>query len=258
MTTGKVFWDAGVWSLMIELTILLVGMLTANMLRRLIKPLRQSLIPSAVLGGFLILFGNLAYQKITGSSLFNNVTMETLTYHGLGLGCVAIALKVTRKKDKKGAGVDIFNSGLTTVSSYLLQGVLGLAITLGLSYVIGNWAASGLLLPMGYGQGPGQAYNFGHIYETSLKYDQFEYGASFGLTIAAMGFVSASIGGLIYLNKMKRQGLVKPSIVNAEEMEDLSAEMVTARGEIPLSESLDKLTVQIGLVFFHLLWRVIC
>ena len=43
MTTGHNFWDAGVWSLMIELTILLVGMLTANMLRRLIKPLRQSL-----------------------------------------------------------------------------------------------------------------------------------------------------------------------------------------------------------------------
>lgn len=46
MTTGHNFWDASVWSLMIELTILLVGMLTANMLRRLIKPLRQSLIPA--------------------------------------------------------------------------------------------------------------------------------------------------------------------------------------------------------------------
>ena len=259
MTSATVaLWDLSVWSLMIELTLLLVGMLTANMLRRLIKPLRQSLIPSAVLGGFIILFGNLAFSSIFGYSLFNAVTMETLTYHGLGLGCVAVALKVTEKKDKRGAAVDVFNSGLTTVSSYLLQGVLGLGITLVLSYVIGNWAASGLLLPMGYGQGPGQAYNFGHIYETGTGYnaaagtgyDPFHYGASFGLTIAAMGFVSASIGGLIYLNSMKRKGLVKPSDINAEEVEDLSAELITTKGEIPLSESLDKLTVQIGLVFF--------
>lgn len=250
MTTGQNFWDIGVWSLMIELTILLVGMLTANMLRRIIKPLRQSLIPSAVLGGFLILFGNLAYESITGSSLFNNVTMETLTYHGLGLGCVAVALKVSEKKHTKEAGVDVFNSGLTTVSSYLFQGVLGLGITLGLSYVLGNWAASGLLLPMGYGQGPGQAYNWGHIYETATTYPAFRNGSSFGLTIAAMGFVSASIGGLVYLNSMKKKGLVKQSIVNAEEMEDLSAELITKKGEIPMSESLDKLTVQIGFVFF--------
>lgn len=78
MTTGHNFWDAGVWSLMIELTILLVGMLTANMLRRLIKPLRQSLIPSSVLGGFLILFANMAYEKIVGAPVFSKVTMETL------------------------------------------------------------------------------------------------------------------------------------------------------------------------------------
>lgn len=258
MTSGQNFWDASVWSLMIELTLLLVGMLTANMLRRLNKPLRQSLIPSAVLGGFIILLGNLGYESLFGSSLFNTVTMETLTYHGLGLGCVAVALKVTEKKDKRGAAVDVFNSGLTTVSAYLLQGVLGLGITLGLSYVIGNWAASGLLLPMGYGQGPGQAYNFGHIYETGTGYDAalgtgyepFQYGASFGLTIAAMGFVAASIGGLIYMNSMKRKGLVRTSDINAEEVEDLSAELITTKGEIPLSESLDKLTVQIGLVFF--------
>lgn len=262
MTGGQNFWDPNVWALMIELTILLVGMLTANMLRRLIKPLRQSLIPSAVLGGFLILFANLAYEKITGTSLFTKVTMETLTYHGLGLGFVALALKVNDKKHNRNARRDIFNCGLTTVSSYLMQGLLGLAITLGLFYVLGNWASSGLLLPMGYGQGPGQAYNWGHIYATATTYPAFENGSSFGLTIAAMGFISASLGGVIYLNMIKRKGRVKSNTVNAEEVEDLSADMVTKKGEIPMTESLDKLTVQIGLVFFtymaaYVLMRVI-
>ena len=250
MTGGQSFWDPNVWTLMIELTILLVGMLTANMLRRLIKPLRQSLIPSAVLGGFLILFANLGYEKITGAPLFTTVTMETLTYHGLGLGFVAVALKVSDKKHNKNARRDIFNSGLTTVSSYLLQGLLGLAITLGLSYVLGNWASSGLLLPMGFGQGPGQAYNWGHIYATATDYPAFENGSSFGLTIAAMGFVSAALGGVIYLNILKRKGRIKHSGVNADEVEDLTAHMVTKKGEIPMTESLDKLTVQVGLVFF--------
>ena len=163
MTTGHNFWDPGVWSLMIELTILLVSMLTANMLRRLIKPLRQSLIPSSVLGGFLILFANIAYEKITGVSLFNKVTMETLTYHGLGLGFVAMALRSNKREKNKKSNIAVFDAGVTTVSSYLLQGILGLSITIGLFYLIGNWPVSGLLLPMGFGQGPGQAYNWGHV-----------------------------------------------------------------------------------------------
>ncbi len=249
MTTGQNFWDSSVWSMMIEFTIVLVGMLTANMLRRLVKPLRQSLIPSSVLGGFLILIANLVYKHITGDSMFTKVTMETLTYHGLGLGFVAVALRQSEREKNKKANTDVFNAGLTTVSSYLLQGLLGLAITLGLFYVIGNWAASGLLLPMGYGQGPGQAYNWGHIYETATAYPAFQYGGSFGLTIAAMGFVSSGLGGVFYLHRLKKKG-VSQSITNAEEMEDLSAESITKKGEIPLSESLDKMTVQLGLVVF--------
>ena len=203
MTTGHNFWDAGVWSLMIELTILLVGMLTANMLRRLIKPLKQSLIPSSVLGGFLILFANIAYEKIMGVSLFSKVTMETLTYHGLGLGFVAMALRSSKREKTKKSNTAVFDAGVTTVSSYLLQGILGLSITIGFFYLLGSWPVSGLLLPMGYGQGPGQAYNWGHVYETATAYAPFQYGGSFGLTIAAMGFVSAGLGGVIYLHRMK-------------------------------------------------------
>jgi len=250
MTTGHNFWDAGVWSLMIELTILLVGMLTANMLRRLIKPLRQSLIPSSVLGGFLILFANIAYEKIVGAPVFSKVTMETLTYHGLGLGFVAMALRSSKREKTKESNAAVFDAGVTTVSSYLLQGVLGLAITMGLFFVLGNWPVSGVLLPMGYGQGPGQAYNWGHVYETATGYAPFQYGGSFGLTVAAMGFVSAGLGGVVYLQRMKKKGQIQSLLLNADEMENLSAESITEKGEIPLSESLDKLTVQIGLVVF--------
>ncbi len=250
MTSGMNFWDNSTWKLMIEFTILLVGMLTANMLRRTIRPLRQSLIPSSVLGGFLVLIASSIYEKATGTPMFTKVTMETLTYHGLGLGFVALALKTSERRPELNLKVDIFNTGLTVVSSYLLQGLVGLAITLGLSYFLHNWPASGLLLPMGYGQGPGQAYNWGNIYATATNYPPFSGGASFGLTVAAMGFVSSGLGGVFYLNRMKKKGRIKQQILNADEIEDLSAEMITRKGEIPLTESLDKLTVQFGLVFF--------
>ena len=119
-------------------------------------------------------------------------------------------------------------------------------ITLCLSYLIGAFAAGGLLLPMGYGQGPGQAFNWGTNYQSLYG---FTNGASFGLTIAAMGFVSACVGGVYYLNKMRLAGDSRAMTENAESMEDLSAEQITGGNEIPISESMDKLTVQFGLVF---------
>lgn len=55
---------------------------------------------------------------------------------------------------------------------------MGLVVTIGLYYLIDSFFASGILLPMGYGQGPGQAYNWGHTYEVSYG---FTNGTSFGL-----------------------------------------------------------------------------
>jgi ESS family glutamate:Na+ symporter len=246
MVSGLNFWDAEIWSFVITITILLVGMILANTLRQLIKPLRQLMIPSSVLGGFLILFVDFIFKKITGSSMFLTSTLEALTYHGLGLGFVAMSMKSVGKQKDKNRQKDIFNTGLTTVSSYLLQGIIGLAITIGLSYVMNNFFAAGLLTPMGYGQGPGQAYNWGHNYEVNYG---FENGTSFGLAVAAMGFVSASIGGVIYLNILKRKGRYHGDMGQNIKDENLTAEIITGHNEIPLSESMDKMTVQIALVF---------
>ncbi|MBO7275598.1 MAG: hypothetical protein J6V15_04415, partial [Clostridia bacterium] len=168
--------------------------------------------------------------------------------HCLGLGFIALSLKSTDRKNSASSGTDIFNTGVTVVATYLVQALAGLALTLGLSYVIGNWNNAGLLLPMGFGQGPGQAYNWGHVYETATTYPAFETGASFGLTGAAMGFVAASIGGVIYLQVMKKQGRVRSELFE-DQTDSISAIEVCEKGEIPLTESLDKLTVQCGLVF---------
>lgn len=249
MTGQSNFWDVGVWSLVITFAILFGGMLIANLLRRVIPALRKSLIPGAVLGGFLILIVNAIFKAIFGHSMFDVETLEALTYHGLGLGFVALALRSSDKVKSPQAKKDVFNTSTVVVGTYLLQAIIGLLITISLFYLIGSYAAGGILLPMGFGQGPGQAYNWGSIYQKYTEYAAFENGSSFGLTIAAMGFISASIGGVFFLNKMRKAGDARAQIENAEEIEDLSAEMVTSKGEIPLAESLDKLTIQFGLIF---------
>ena len=232
--------------MLIHLTILLGGMMLANILRRTIKPLRQSLIPSAVLGGFIILLIDFFLKSLFKIKVFDSMTLETLTYHGLGLGVAAITLKDdgNREEKKRERGV-IFSYGAMVVSTYLLQAVVGVVITIGLFYTaLKVFPAAGLLLPMGFGQGPGQAYAWGHNYEATWG---FENGTSFGLTVAAMGFIAASVGGVFYLYRLRKKGIVKV-IDNSEEVEDLSAEQVTRSGEIPLSESMDKMTVQVALV----------
>ena len=248
MTGQSNFWDVSMWSFVITLALLFTAMLLANILRRKLRFLRQTLIPSSVLGGFLALGAGWLYRRLTGEPLFPVATLEALTYHGLGLGFVAMALRRSESSRGREQRRAVFATSTVTVGSYLLQGMLGLLITLTLHRLIGSYAAAGVLLPMGYGQGPGQAYNWGSIYQNYTAYPAFANGASFGLTVAAMGFVSASVGGVLFLNRLRKSG--DPRVAeNAEEIENLSAEDITAKGEIPLSESMDKLTVQLALCF---------
>ena len=245
MTTGMNLWDRDMWSFVLTVSLLLTAMIVAVVLRNTFSFVRRALIPSSVLGGFLLLIANYVARQVFGLSLYSTGVLEILTYHGLGLGFSALALRRTPKKTDGRSRTGAFDSGVTVVNGYLLQAILGLGITLGLSYIIGNFAASGLLLPMGYGQGPGQAYNWGHTYEISWG---FTNGTSFGLTVAAMGFVSASVGGVIHLNRLRRKGIIQGDL--GEDVKDeLSVSTFTDDNEIPLSESLDKLTVQLALVF---------
>lgn len=237
-------WDTNIWSFIVSMALLFGAMMLANMLRRSIPFLRRSLIPSSVIAGFLVLAAAGLWRLLTKTPMFDAATLEALTYHGLGLGIVAMTLQSQEKVKGKEARRDIFNTSLTTVSTYLIQAVAGLALTIVLSYLIGSWAQSGILLPMGFGQGPGQAFNWGNTFMTE---NGFENGASFGLSVAAMGFLAASIGGVIYLNVAAKKGLKRDE--NADEKEKLDLAVFTTRDEIPLSESLDKLTVQFALVF---------
>ena len=204
-----------------------------------------------MLGGGVLIIVAAIYKAITGDVMFDapifgksgTAMLEVITYHTLALGFIASTLKTSDTKLTKQRTVEIFNTGVTTVSTYLIQGIVGLGITLIAAMILtGFFPAAGVLLPFGFGQGTGQAMNYGNIYEVDYG---FIGGKSFGLTIAALGFLSASIGGVIHLNVMKKRGRLPQKTTG----DQLNNERIEEENEIPMQESIDKITVQIALVF---------
>lgn len=245
------FWDYSVWSGFNLAAVLLVSLLAANVLKKSIHFLQASLIPTSVLGGGILIVVAGLYKLATGVNMFETEffggdginTLEIITYHTLALGFIASAFKPSKTKLTKKRTVEIFNTGVTTVSTYLLQGIFGLAISIVAALIVTDFfPAAGILLPFGYGQGTGQALNYGGIFENDFG---FEGGKSFGLTIAALGFLSASIGGVIHLNIQKKLGRIK--VLHKEE-KTLRSEDIQSDDEIPMQESIDKLTIQIALI----------
>lgn len=207
--------------------------------------MRDSLIPTSVLAGGILLLISGIYRLFAGVSMFDTAffggngtaSLEVITYHTLALGFIASALKNTKSKMTAQRTVEIFNTGVTTVATYLLQAVFGLGITIVAALVTKDFfPAAGILLPFGYGQGTSQALNYGTIFENDYG---FEGGKSFGLTIAALGFLSASIGGVLHLNLLRKRRPAQENIPTADEKGETESSM---------QGSLDRLTVQAGLI----------
>lgn len=245
------FWDFSVWAWISLMAVVFGGLLLGNVLKKTIPFFRYSLIPTSVLGGIILLLFAGLYRLITGDFFFETAIfnhsgsekLEIITYHTLALGFIASAFKTNGGKLNKKRTAEIFNTGVTTVATYLIQAIFGLGITLIIALILTDFfPAAGVLLPFGYGQGTGQAMNYGNIYEIEHGFDG---GKSFGLAIAALGFLSAAIGGVIHLNIMKRRGKLK---LSTRQDGSLYTESVDANDEIPLQESIDKMTVQIALI----------
>ncbi|MGI6364314.1 MAG: sodium:glutamate symporter [Bacillota bacterium] len=229
------------WRGILQFGVLAGIMLFANALRRKIPFVRKSLMPTAVLAGFIGLI-----IRVTGLLSLDGALMEMITYHTIAIGFIALSLQIPEKNGELEKGnFTAAKSGALIVSTYLLQGIVGLAVSIGLAYTVmpDLFKAAGILLPMGYGQGPGQANNVGSTYEGL----GFVGGQSFGLSIAAMGFLVACIVGVIYLNVLKRRGKIKGG-----EAEYVSGSVTLShfqsKNEIPISESVDRFSVQFALV----------
>ncbi|MDR0897568.1 MAG: hypothetical protein LBN04_06900 [Oscillospiraceae bacterium] len=231
--------NTGLWGFMVQMGILCATLLVANLLVRKLPLIRKALMPTAVLAGLLLLI-----LKSIGLLNVRTDVLEMITYHGIAIGFIAMSMRVAAKAGdtKSGAGA---KSGALIVSCYVLQGIMGLLITLGLSYTFmpGMFQAAGILLPMGYGQGPGQANNVGSTYEAL----GFLGGRSFALSIAAAGFISACVVGVIYLNILNRRGQLRRGDA-ARPSGSVTIDTFQDADEIPIAESVDRLSVNLALV----------
>ncbi|MCQ2598268.1 MAG: hypothetical protein MJ181_10540 [Treponema sp.] len=250
------FWDYSVWGFFNLVTVLLFALIIANILKKHIKFFQASLIPTSVLAGLGILIISTIYKAITKNHMFDvrafnyagTANLEIITFHCLAFGFIAMAFSSKKKKLSKKRTAEIFNTGVTTVATYLLQGVLGMVVTLlAAKFVTGLISGAGILLPFGYGQGTGQALNFGSLFENDHG---FTGGKNFGLSVAALGFLSASIGGVIHLNIMKAKGKIQIlSKDNAEPTPEENSAEEPQKEKKFINGGLEDLSIQISTIF---------
>jgi ESS family glutamate:Na+ symporter len=235
------FQNTALWNFIVQMGMLAAILILANILRRRVPFIKKALMPTSVIAGFIALI-----LRLTNVVKLDTALMEMVTYHTIAIGFIALSLIIPKRESNYSKALVGSKTGALIVSSYLLQGVIGLMVSIGLAYTIrpGLFKAAGILLPMGYGQGPGQANNVGSTYEALGFYG----GQSFGLSIAAMGFVVACTVGVIYLNILKKKNLLRETsgttvqqTANIEEFEN--------KNEIPVSESIDRFSIQVALVF---------
>lgn len=239
------------WSLFIDLGVIGAGLLLATAIRYRFRFFQRYLIPNALTAGFLLLP---FYNYIGPLFGVDSGHLGELVYHLLSLSFISMTLRANAPQASGGDG-RIFATTIATLSQFGLQALVGLLFTfVMMSTVMPDLFPSfGFLLPLGFVQGPGQAYAIGSGW---ARFGFVEAG-SIGLTFAALGFIFASFGGVFLINiGIRRKWLtdeflkgldtsaVKSGIFPSRKRRPVGAEMTTE------SEAIDSFTFHIALVFF--------
>ena len=237
-----------VWGFMVQFGSLLLFLLLGNIIRRKLPLFRKCLVPSALLGGIMLLIVNVTGKQF-GVEIFDNQLMQVITYHCLAIGFAAMSLK-TEKSTHKTNPAQVLEFGALQGGTYMLQASVGLGITLILFFLTRGSESvisyvCGLILPLGFGQGPGNALSWDINY-TNAPAAMFAGNGSYGLALASIGFVVASVFGVFYINIHKKRGTL---FVRKDESYDEAIRIYEeSRNEIPDNESVDKFTIQAGFV----------
>ncbi len=229
-----------VWSFIVQIMLLLGFLVLGNMLRRSIPFLRKSFIPSALIGGVLLILVSAFVKWVSPDDfvLIDRQLMKVITYHALAIGFIATTLKVANKDKKKGLGALSIQNGLLTGATYMLQAVFGILTVLIFCWLGSKvFRGSGIILPLAFGQGPGNAMTWDINFNIA--------NGSFGLTLASIGFIVASLVGVIYLNVYRIKGEISR---NEGAIISRKVEEFVEEHEIEDSDSIDKMSVQVGIV----------
>lgn len=192
------------WNYIIHIGIISCSLLLAALIRARVRFFQRFLIPAPILGGiFMMLF----YNYVAPKWGLSNQYLGELVYHLLNISFISMLLRVTGKqKDGLKAKRMLGENTTAVMSQYGLQCFFGLLATALLIAVYDKdlFPAIGFTLTLGFELGPGQAYSIGMVWENM----GFTGGSSVGLTMAAIGFLVGSFGGVILVNQGIKRGWI--------------------------------------------------
>ncbi len=228
----------------IILNFLLIGglMFIAKILKTKVPVLNRIVIPTALLGGFIGLVISLVFAPIIigKETFFNLDELESIVYHALAIGFIALALKREPSKIKK----KIWSTGMLITSTYALQAVIGILLFLAF-FAQDNFIGSGMLVALGFGQGPGLAMSIGNTWTDQLK----GFGGDLGASYAFLGFVFGGTVGVTLINIIsRRKGTLKPKSYDEESSSKVTIEVDTIK-EISLLDGLTTQMIIISIIY---------
>lgn len=171
-------------------------------------------------------------------TLFDTNVLENLVYHALAIGFLALALKRVPEKPKR----TFWTTGMLITSTYAIQAFIG--ITLVLLFFQDRFIGSGMLVALGFGQGPGLAMSIGSGWSPYLD----NYGTVLGASYAFLGFVFGGTVGVYLINRIaKRRGQVKPTYQD-ESSQKMSVDIDMVK-EISILDGFTQQFVIIGSIY---------
>ncbi len=230
--------DTG-WNFIINFLLLAIFIGSASYLKKRFSIFHKFLIPIPIIAGFIGLFLG---KEMLGLIPLARDQLGDIVYHLMAIGFIALALQ--ERKKKKG-NQEIFRSGVYIVTTYLVQGIIGFSLTLILIHTLypDLFPMFGLLLPLSFGQGPGQAYSIGSQWQEL----GFLNGGNIGLTFATFGFLWASLAGLPFMNYLVKKNNFKKNKTSSHRPYKIIPQNMEYR-ESTSNESLDTITTQLFLI----------
>ena len=229
------------WDMIIYFLLIGVLLFVGKILKKYVPFLNRIVLPTALLGGVIGLL--LSSVFIPGSYTIDVEAMTAIVYHALALGFISLSLKRTKTESKK----KVWSTGMVITSTYALQGFIGILMVL--MFWSDKFVGAGMLLPLGFGQGPGLATSFGGMWSEMLE----GYGVALGASYAFLGFVFGGTIGVLAINILsRRRGIEKTKRYWDDSLQKTNIEIDTVK-EISV---LDGLTVQVVIIFliYGLVW----
>lgn len=239
--------DVNLKSVVLDMLYLSSFILIGTLMRRYIKFFQNYLIPNNFIGGAIAL--------IVGSQGFGLIDLQSdrlvlYVYHFLALTFISLGLR----QEKKHWGKGPLSKSIASLISYLIQGLIGLLVAFALVYTIKPdlFVGIGLVVPLGFGMGPGLAATLAGSWE---KFG-FEGGAQVGLTFAAIGYLYAFFVGMALINwgiRNKKTALIKDvdHISNDMRIGVIKEGKPQVAGYLPLSpEAIEPLAFHLALIGF--------